>query len=92
MIDYLDKFSLKNKTAYIVGGLGLIGSEVSKAMVSASAKTVILDIDSDRANTLLKVLPKNAAVFYESFDCTDLIALDKIFSDDGMNVLPKCFY
>ena len=97
MIDYLDKFSLKNKTAHIVGGLGLIGSEVSKAMVSASAKTVILDIDSDRANILLKVLPKNAAVYYESFDCTDLIALDKNFSDviskhGNPNIFINCSY
>ena len=44
MDNYLNKFSLKNKIAYIVGGLGLVGKEVSKAYSMAGAKTIILDI------------------------------------------------
>ncbi len=38
MIDYIKKFSLENKTAFVVGGLGLIGKEVSKAFSMAGSK------------------------------------------------------
>mgnify|MGYP003952276775 CR=1 FL=1 len=41
--NYLDKFSLKGKKAYIIGGCGLIGSEISEALLSASAEVYIFD-------------------------------------------------
>ena len=44
MIDYLNKFRLDKKIAYVVGGLGLIGKEVSTAYAMAGAKTIVLDI------------------------------------------------
>ena len=53
MVNYQQKFRLDDKIAYIVGGLGLIGSEVSMAIASAGAKTIILDVDNKRANTFL---------------------------------------
>ena len=43
MIDYLRKFRLDNKTAYVVGSLGLIGREVFTAVASAGAKTIALE-------------------------------------------------
>jgi len=49
MIDYLKKFQLDNKTAFVVGGLGLIGREVSSAFASVGAKTVILDLKNKQA-------------------------------------------
>ena len=33
MVNFLDKFSLKGKVAYLTGGLGLIGKEISIALV-----------------------------------------------------------
>ena len=48
MPNYLNKFSLKNKTAFVVGGLGLIGAEISRALISAGAKVVMLDINEDK--------------------------------------------
>ena len=33
--NYLDKFSLEGKKAFIVGGCGLIGSQVTEAFLSA---------------------------------------------------------
>ena len=44
MVNYQKKFRLDDKIAYIIGGLGLIGSEVSMAIASAGAKTIILDV------------------------------------------------
>ena len=43
MINYIEKFSLKNKIAYVVGGSGYIGSEISLALISLNCKVVVLD-------------------------------------------------
>ena len=45
MIDYLQKFRLDNKKAFVMGGLGLIGRQVSIAYSMAGAELVVLDID-----------------------------------------------
>jgi len=50
MIDYLQKFRLDNKTAFVMGGLGLIGREVSIAFSSMGAKTIILDIKNQKSS------------------------------------------
>ena len=42
--DYLKYFSLKNKKAVVIGGSGLLGSEIIKALISASAQVINLDI------------------------------------------------
>ena len=47
MINYLNEFSLNNKTAFVVGGLGLIGKEVSTAYAQAGANTIVLDIKDE---------------------------------------------
>ena len=41
--NYLNKFSLKNKKAFVIGGSGLLGSEIIEALVSASANVINLD-------------------------------------------------
>ena len=56
MISYLEKFSLKGKTAFITGGVGLIGAEISKALASAHAKTIIIDIDENSGMKLSEKL------------------------------------
>ena len=43
MINYLNKFRIDKKIAYVVGGLGLIGKEVAKAYAMAGAKVIVLD-------------------------------------------------
>ena len=50
MTDYLQKFRLDGKTAFVVGGLGLIGSEVSSAFAMAGAKTIVLDLDNNKSH------------------------------------------
>jgi NAD(P)-dependent dehydrogenase (short-subunit alcohol dehydrogenase family) len=47
--DYLNKFSLKSKKAFIIGGSGLLGEEISEAFLSASADVVNLDNDLSKA-------------------------------------------
>ena len=52
MIDYQQKFRLDNKTAFVVGGLGLIGSEITKALASAGASVISLDINCEKGKVL----------------------------------------
>ena len=42
-MNYLEKFKLKKKLVFVVGGLGVIGQEIVKATSDAGAKTIILD-------------------------------------------------
>jgi NAD(P)-dependent dehydrogenase (short-subunit alcohol dehydrogenase family) len=42
-MNYLEKYNLKNKTAFVIGGSGLIGSEVSKALFELGAKVIVID-------------------------------------------------
>ena len=44
MKKYLKKFLNKNKTAFVVGGSGFIGKEVSLALWESGAKVINLDI------------------------------------------------
>lgn len=73
MIDYPGKFSLNNNVAYVAGGAGLIGSEVTKALASCGAKTIIIDIDEKSGKRLKEELKKKALnIFYEKVDMADL--------------------
>lgn len=78
MNSFSEKFSLKNKTAFVSGGVGLLGTEVAKAFAEAGAKTVILDINPDKGEDLINnLLSKKLTVYYEHFDITDLGNIDK---------------
>ena len=50
MSDYMEKFRLDKKTAFVIGGLGLIGKEVSTAFAMAGAKTFVIDIESKQGH------------------------------------------
>lgn len=76
-MNYLQLFSLERKVAFVTGGAGLIGSEVTKALAQAGAKVVILDIDQLRVRKLQEDLKKeNCDVEKEIFDITDLENID----------------
>ena len=50
--NYLNKFNLKNKKAFIIGGCGLLGSEISEALISANAKVYIFYIDKRKGKII----------------------------------------
>ena len=56
---------------FILGGSGLIGSEIVNKMQSISDKTIILDIKKP------KILNKKIEFF--KFDCSRLKSIEKIF-------------
>ena len=80
MKSYLNKFSLKNKVAFVIGGLGLIGREVSIAFASAGAKTIVLDLLDNKGQAFEEEMKKGGYdLVYKHFDCTKVEKLDKSF-------------
>jgi len=71
--DYLKYFSLKNKKAVVIGGSGLLGSEIVKALISASAQVINLDIKK------LKLSSKFNKYQYNFFNVKKMNSLDKNF-------------
>ena len=76
MINYLKKFNLESKTAFVVGGLGLIGKEVSMSLATAGAKVVMLDIDKKAAKILIRN-SKEDNLNFEFFNCSDMDLIEK---------------
>ena len=76
-MNYLDKFKLSGKVTFVTGGVGLIGTEVTKALAAAGGKVVILDIDEEKSNELITDLKKESKdVEFEEFDVTELDKID----------------
>jgi len=72
--EYSEILSLKNRLAFIVGGEGLIGKEITKAISSYGAKTIILDlIRQDKEYT------DNTSFRY--FDCSALENIEAVLED-----------
>lgn len=74
MKSYLDKFKLDGKVAFVTGGVGLIGLEVTKALAEVGAKVVILDIDQEKGQ-------KVTVAKYEKFDVTKLDEINRNIDD-----------
>lgn len=78
MTNYPSLFQLTNKIAYVTGGCGLIGKEISIALKQAGATVVILDINESEGQKFINILEKTGLkVFFEKFDVTDLYNLKK---------------
>ena len=71
MADYLKKSRLDGKTAFVIGGLGFIGREVSVAFSSAGAKTINLDLGSEKAVAFEKEVGEAGCdAHFRPFDCS----------------------
>jgi NAD(P)-dependent dehydrogenase (short-subunit alcohol dehydrogenase family) len=98
MIDSPQKYRLDYKTAYVVGGLGLIGREVSIAFAAAGAKTIVLDLDIEKGRLFeLEMAEEGYDVRSNAFNCADMDNLDKNFSmlldeHDCPDVFINCSY
>jgi NAD(P)-dependent dehydrogenase (short-subunit alcohol dehydrogenase family) len=68
-VEYKSIFSLSNKTAFILGGQGLLGTEITKAVSAYDAKTIVLDVNEDDNCDLDDYI-------YKYFDCTDLDSME----------------
>ncbi len=73
MDTYLEKFRLDNKVALVIGGLGLIGTEITKAISESGATTLILDVDEKKGTKLAeKIINDGNHAEFVYFDATDL--------------------
>ena len=58
MKNYGDIFSLKGKNIVINGGLGLIGLEITKALLEFEASLVVIDKNKEKINFFKKNITK----------------------------------
>ena len=72
--EYSDIFSLNNRTAFIVGGNGLLGFEITKAISTYDAQAIVLDINEKLNNDLDKTI-------YRNFDCSNLDSIETALND-----------
>ena len=72
--NYLDKFNLNNKKAYVVGGSGLLGKEIIQQLLESSVKVINLDLKNKRKNINKKKYSKN--YYYHKLDVSDIDNLD----------------
>lgn len=94
--NYLKKFSLKNKKVFVIGGCGLLGSEIVEALISASAEVINLDNNTKQLSVFKK---KYSSYNFTNvfFDAGNIKNLDKnvltLFKKFGCpDVLINCSY
>lgn len=78
VINYLERFALHGKVAFVCGGAGLLGAEISKALASAGAFVIVLDINRKIGLELVREI--NEAGYqarFEYFDMADFSRLDQ---------------
>ncbi len=81
-MNYPDKFLLTGKNVFVVGGAGLLGVEITKALAEARASVVVLDVDEEKGQKLTGELgDKGLIVEFERFDITELINIDKVIDN-----------
>ncbi len=75
-------FSLKGKRAVVTGGLGLLGSAISKALAQSGASVTALDYtDKNWEKYKKQASDNNWAMTFECFDITDTDNLDSRLED-----------
>lgn len=78
MAKYLAKFSLAHKNAFITGGCGILGREISMAFLEAGAKVIILDIDSSAGKRFVDESQEmREKMEFVEFDVTNLPNIEK---------------
>ncbi|MFA4934077.1 MAG: SDR family oxidoreductase [Candidatus Omnitrophota bacterium] len=89
---YNSIFDLKNKVAVVVGGAGLIGSEIVKGLSDFGAKVYIADIDKQAAG---KIKTRGIKFIYLDIASEDSIyrALNAVCEEaKGIDILINCAY
>ena len=74
------KFRLTNKITFVLGGVGLIGTSISKFFLENGSIVIILDIN--KANYKKFILNNKITsnkIFFEKFDCTKLNVAEILF-------------
>ena len=73
MKNYKDKFNLQGKSCFVLGGSGLLGIEICRALRDFGGKVICLDIDVEAFQTSKNTDPKSLSeIYFENFDCTKI--------------------
>jgi NAD(P)-dependent dehydrogenase (short-subunit alcohol dehydrogenase family) len=75
-----EKFQLKNKTAVVTGGAGLIGKPISMALAQAGAKVYIADVDKKNTEKII-MQNKKLPIKWIKLDVTNLDSIKKTIKD-----------
>tara|TARA_B100001057_G_scaffold492224_2_gene584165 strand:+ start:9567 stop:10379 length:813 start_codon:yes stop_codon:yes gene_type:complete len=74
----LNSYNLKNKKVFVIGGSGLLGTDIVKLLLKSSAVVINLDLLNNKNILLKKKSIKN--YYYQKFDISDIENLDKNFN------------
>tara|TARA_Y100001970_G_C14190719_1_gene835204 strand:- start:179 stop:970 length:792 start_codon:yes stop_codon:yes gene_type:complete len=80
MHNYKENYKLDNKLAFVLGGLGLLGKEISIALASCGAKVLILDVKKDKI-FFDKINKMNLDISYYKIDLKQINKLEKNYSE-----------
>ena len=94
-----DLFKLKNRSALIIGGAGLLGSEICDAFAELNAKILIASRDTSKGKELidnLKIKHPNLEAYSLKVDITDNKSIDSLMSEvskitnNKLDILVNC--
>ena len=93
---YLDKFKLNSKNAIVIGGAGLIGTEISFALYQAGATVMILDINEQAANLIIEKTDPGK-VFFKKLNLADVDNLEENYQSilnevNSLDIFVNCSY
>ena len=71
-------FNISGKTAVVTGGGGVLGSNISKALLQSGVKVIIIDIRQDALDNKVKELGKYGEVSAMACDVLDMDCLRKV--------------
>lgn len=80
MKPYQERFRLDGKTAWIVGGLGLIGWQISRAFAEAGANVLIIDNNDSHFASVRDGYEFRSRIDFVQIDISDLDHLSSNFS------------
>ncbi len=66
---YINKFSIRGKTAIVTGGAGILGSHFCRGLADAGANVAVVDIDVQKATEVANSITKNFEVKAKGIFC-----------------------
>ncbi|MGE6516238.1 SDR family oxidoreductase [Lysinibacillus sphaericus] len=66
---YINKFSIRGKTAIVTGGAGILGSHFCRGLADAGASVAVVDIDIQKATEVANSITKNFEVKAKGIFC-----------------------
>ena len=93
---YLKKYQLEKKKAFVVGGLGLIGKEITLALESVGAEVFVLEL-KQKKKKFLKYFKNKKKIHFIEFNAEKIKSAEKLIknlvrSKNCPNIFINCSY